>query len=103
MAGLVEWFNQTLKEMLRQVVGKHSQNWDLFLPYILFSVKETPQVSMGLTEFLVLFRGRPWGLLDVAKEAWEEQPLPFRTTIKHVRDILLLHQYGGPNCAPAHV
>lgn len=26
-------------------------------------------------------------MLDVAKEAWEKQPSPFRTTIKHVQEM----------------
>lgn len=65
--GLVERFNQTLKRMLRQLVDKEGRNWDLFLPYALFAVHRTPQVSTGFILFKFLFRRRPQGLLDMAK------------------------------------
>lgn len=69
--GLVEHFIQTLKRLLRQVIIKEGQNWDR-LPYILFSVSETPQVFMGFTPFKLLFGRWLWDLLSIAKEAWEE-------------------------------
>lgn len=53
--GLVERFNQTLKRMLQQVVDKDSRNWDLLLPYVLFTIRETPQVSTGFSPFKLLF------------------------------------------------
>lgn len=37
--------------------------------------------------FEPLFGRRPQGLLDVAKEAWEEQPSPFHTIIKQVSEM----------------
>lgn len=32
----------------------------------------------------MLYSHRPRGLLDLAKEAWEEQPCPHRTMVEHV-------------------
>lgn len=34
--------------------------------------------------FKLLFRKRPWGLLNIAKESSEEQPSPFHLVIKYV-------------------
>lgn len=83
--GLVERFNQTLKRMLRQVVDE-GRNWNLLLPHILFTVRETtPHVSTGFTPFELLFGRHPQGLLDVAWEAWEEQPSPFCSMLEYVQ------------------
>ncbi|XP_053479304.1 uncharacterized protein LOC128606843 isoform X2 [Ictalurus furcatus] len=85
--GLVERFNWTLKQLLRRVVDEEGRNWDLLLPYVLFAVRECPQASTGFTPFELLFGRRPRGLLDVAREAWEEQPPPFRLVIEYVQDM----------------
>ncbi|KAL0149347.1 hypothetical protein M9458_055385 [Cirrhinus mrigala] len=85
--GLVERFNQTLKQMLRRVAAEDKKDWDLLLPYVLFSIREVPQASTGFTPFELLFGRQPRGLLDVAREAWEQQPAAYRTVIEHVRDM----------------
>ncbi|XP_053541151.1 uncharacterized protein LOC128634541 [Ictalurus punctatus] len=60
--GFVERFNQTLKRMLRRA-------------------------STGFTPFELLFGRRPRGLLDVAREAWEEQPSPFHSVVEYMQDM----------------
>ncbi|KAK5901327.1 hypothetical protein CgunFtcFv8_026212 [Champsocephalus gunnari] len=77
--GLVERFNKTLKSMLKKVVDKDGRNWDQLLPYVLFSIREVPQASTGFSPFELLYGRQPRGLLDIAKEAWEEQPRPHRS------------------------
>ncbi len=85
--GLVEHFNQTLKQMLRQVVAEDKRDWDLMIPYVLFGIREVPQASTGFTPFELLFGRQPCGLLDVAKEAWEQQPAAHRSVIEHVKQM----------------
>ncbi|KAL0164259.1 hypothetical protein M9458_040012, partial [Cirrhinus mrigala] len=85
--GLVERFNQTLKQMLRRVAAEDKKDWDLLLPYVLFGIREVPQASTGFTPFELLFGRQPRGLLDVAREAWEQQPAVYRTVVEHVRDM----------------
>ncbi|KAI2646137.1 Retrovirus-related Pol polyprotein from transposon 17.6 [Labeo rohita] len=85
--GLVERFNQTLKQMLRRVTAEDKRDWDLLLPYVLFGIREVPQASTGFTPFELLFGRQPHGLLDVAREAWEQQPAPHRTFIEHVHQM----------------
>nr|XP_055032771.1 uncharacterized protein LOC129421341 [Misgurnus anguillicaudatus] len=85
--GLVERFNQTLKQMLRRVAAEDKRDWDKMLPYVLFGVREVPQASTGFTPFELLFGRQPRGLLDVAREAWEQQPAVHRTMVEHVRDM----------------
>ncbi len=80
-------FNQTLKQMLRRVVAEDKRDWDLMIPYVLFGIREVPQASTGFTPFKLLFGRQPRGLLDVAKEAWEQQPAVHRSVIEHVREM----------------
>ncbi len=85
--GLVERFNQTLKQMLRRVAAEDKRDWDLMLPYVLFGIREVPQASTGFTPFELLFGRQPRGLLDVAKEAWEQQPAAHRSVVEHVKQM----------------
>ncbi len=85
--GLVERFNKTLKQMLRRVAADDRRDWDQMLPYVLFGIREVPQASTGFTPFELLFGRQPRGLLDVTKEAWEQQPATHRSTIEHVREM----------------
>uniref|UniRef100_A0A9J7Z8P6 Integrase catalytic domain-containing protein n=1 Tax=Cyprinus carpio carpio TaxID=630221 RepID=A0A9J7Z8P6_CYPCA len=86
--GLVERFNQTLKQMLRRVLAEDKHDWDLMFPYVLFGIREVPQASTGFTPFELLFGRQPRGLLDIAREAWEQQqPAPHCSVIEHVREM----------------
>ncbi len=86
--GLVERFNQTLKQMLRRVAAEDRRDWDQMLPYVLFGIREVPQASTGFTPFELLFGRQRRGLLDVAKEAWEQQqPTPHRSLVEHVSEM----------------
>uniref|UniRef100_A0A8C5QMW5 Gypsy retrotransposon integrase-like protein 1 n=1 Tax=Leptobrachium leishanense TaxID=445787 RepID=A0A8C5QMW5_9ANUR len=82
--GLVERFNKTLKAMLRKVIDKDGKNWDHLLPYLMFSIREVPQSSTGFSPFELLYGRHPRGILDVAKETWEQEHTPHRSIIEHV-------------------
>ncbi|KAI2667949.1 Retrovirus-related Pol polyprotein from transposon 17.6 [Labeo rohita] len=82
--GLVERFNQTLKRMLKRVAADDRKDWDQMLPYVLFGVREVPQASTSFTPFELLFGRQPRGLLDVARDAWEQQPVALRSVVEHV-------------------
>ncbi|KAL0173946.1 hypothetical protein M9458_029914, partial [Cirrhinus mrigala] len=49
--GVVERFNQTLKQMLQRVAAEDKKDWDLLLPYVLFGIREVPQASTGPVDF----------------------------------------------------
>ncbi len=57
--GLIEQFNQTLKQMLRRVAAEDRRDWDQILPYVLFGIREVPQASTGFTPFELLFGRQP--------------------------------------------
>ncbi|XP_016308100.1 angiopoietin-related protein 1b [Sinocyclocheilus anshuiensis] len=51
------------------------------------SGREVPQASTGFTPFEVLFGRQPRDHLDMAKEAWEQQPAAHRSVIEHVKQM----------------
>ncbi|XP_061102960.1 uncharacterized protein LOC133131605 [Conger conger] len=85
--GLVERFNKTLKMMMRKMITTDGKDWDHLLPYLMFAIREVPQASTGYAPFELLYGRRPRGLLDLAKEAWEQQPSRQRSLVEHVVDM----------------
>ena len=69
--GVVERFNQTLKQMLRRTANEEGKDWDRLLPYVLFAYREVPQESTGFSPFELLYGREVRGPLDVLKEGWE--------------------------------
>lgn len=67
------------------MLAEDGRDWDLMLPYVLFSVREVPEASTGFTPFELLFARQPRGLLHVARKAWEHKPAPHRSVIEHVQ------------------
>ncbi|XP_047219374.1 uncharacterized protein LOC124867136 [Girardinichthys multiradiatus] len=71
MDGLVERYNQTLKNMLRKFVSTTGADWDQWLPYLLFAYREVPQASTGFSPFKLLYGRQVRGPLDLLKDYWE--------------------------------
>ena len=62
---------------------------------LLFVVREVPQASTGFSPFELLFGRKPWGVLDLIKENWEEGPSPSKSEIQYVMDLRAkLHTLG---------
>lgn len=68
--GLVERFNQTLKNTLRKFVTDTGRDWDKWLPFVLFAYGEVPQASTGFSPFELLYGWQVQGPLDLLKKAW---------------------------------
>nr|XP_061838109.1 protein NYNRIN-like [Nerophis lumbriciformis] len=79
--GLVERFNYTLKKMLKKLADEDGKDWDHLIPYVLFAIREVLQASTGFSPFELVYGRRPRGVLDIAKETWENQPSPHRSVI----------------------
>lgn len=79
--GLVERFNQTLKNMLKKFVSDSGKDWDKWLPYLLFAYREVPQASTGFSPFELLYAHQVRGPLDVLKESWEATDNPKKKNI----------------------
>lgn len=69
--GLVERFNQTLKNMLRKFVSDTGRDSDKWLPFLLFAYREVPQASTGFSPFELLYGWWVQGPLDLLRKSWE--------------------------------
>ncbi len=72
--GLTERFNQTLKQMLRKFVCDSGNDWDQWLPYLLFAYREVPQSSIVFSPFELLNGHEVRGPLALLREMWEGDP-----------------------------
>ncbi|XP_059582206.1 uncharacterized protein LOC132243291 [Alligator mississippiensis] len=72
--GLVERLNGTLKRVLRRCIQGDPRKWNLLLPLVLFSLRDTPQDSMKFSPFELVLGHRPRGWLQVLREEWERDP-----------------------------
>lgn len=82
--GLVERFNQTLKNMLRRFVSQTGADWDQWLPYLLFAYREVPQASTGFSPFELLYGRQVRGPLDLLREQWEGPSDGKRSVVQYV-------------------
>ena len=87
--GLVERFNGTLKTMIRKLCVNEPQEWDRFIPAMLFAYRETPQESTGFSPFELLYGRRVKGPLQVLKKCWtmEEEDPEVRTAAEYITDL----------------
>lgn len=82
--GLVERYNQTLKNMLRKFVSHTGADWDQWLPYLLFAYREVPQASTGFSPFELLYGRQVRGPLDLLKDYWESPPSTGENVVAYV-------------------
>ena len=87
--GAVERFNGTLKTMLRRLCGQFPQEWDRYIPALLFAYREVPHESLGFSPFELLYGRAVRGPLQVLKTLWSNETLPEeeRTTAEYVMDL----------------
>ena len=58
-AGLVERFHQTLITMFSMYVEMHGQDWDHYLPYMLYAYRISAQESTHESPFFLMFGRNP--------------------------------------------
>ena len=67
--GALERCHQTLKSLLRKFCHeREDQEWDEALPYMLFAIRETPNESLGISPFEMLFGRKVRGPLRLVKD-----------------------------------
>ncbi|CAM4626935.1 unnamed protein product, partial [Lepidochelys olivacea] len=88
--GLVERFNGTLKMMLKTFMNQHPQDWDKYLPHLLFAYREVPQESTGFSPFELLYGRRVRGPLDLMRDEWEGKATPDGESV--VENVLIFRE-----------
>ncbi|XP_050730790.1 protein NYNRIN-like [Eriocheir sinensis] len=66
--GALERCHQTLKALLRKFCHDQDQEWDEALPFVLFAIRETPNESLGVSPFELLFGHKVRGPLKIIKD-----------------------------------
>lgn len=86
MDGLVEQFNQTLKNMIRKFMHEDDRNWGKWLKPLLFVVQKVRQALTGFFPFElhVLCGCKPCSALDIIREIWEDGPLESKCEIQYI-------------------
>ena len=87
--GLVERFNGTLKAMLRRMCEEKPQDWDRYLPALLFAYREVPQESLHFSPFELLYGRSVRGPMSILRELWTKQTTDpeVKSTYQYVIDL----------------
>ena len=93
--GLVERFNQTLKQMLRKTIDEEGREWDKLIPYVLFAYREVPQSSTGFSPFELVYGRDVRGPLYVLKKDWIHNQLKDDDIVSYVTRIYERMKEGG--------
>ena len=87
--GPVEKFHAMLKRVLLTMCAERPNNWDKYLPALLFSVREIPQQSLGFSPFELLYGRNVRGPMQIIRELWsvEETGEHARLSYQYVTDL----------------
>jgi len=66
-SGLVERFNSTFKSMLHHVIRDHPGTWHKQVPLLVWSLREMPNATTGLTPYQMVYGRLPKGILSLLK------------------------------------
>ena len=83
-SGLVERLNSTILSMLRKYVHEEPEQWDKYLPYLLFAYREVPQESTGFSPFEMVFGRHVRGPLNLIHETWTGDIVPEENVAEYV-------------------
>ena len=89
--GCLERFHQTFKSMIKKYCFETSKDWDEDIDFLLFSVRECPQESLGFSPFELLYGRQIRGPLKILKDQWfhDESVHPSRTVSEYINSLKL--------------
>ena len=68
--GPVERFHAMLKRLLLTMCAERPNDWDKYLPALIFAVREIPQESLGFSLFELLYGRNLRGPMQILRELW---------------------------------
>ena len=107
--GLCERLIGTLKSMIAKVAMDHPRSWHKHLPSLLWALRETPNETLGVPPWVMVYGRLPRGPLAILKENWSGQrDLPLnlgKSTVEYLRDLRkdleLVHGYANSHAEHA--
>ena len=87
--GAIERFHFTMKQMLKKTCKEEPKKWHLFLPALMFAIREVPNESTGFSPFELLYGRTVRGPMTILKELWSGQldDSEVKTTYQYVVDL----------------
>ncbi|GFW57912.1 hypothetical protein TNCV_1418591 [Trichonephila clavipes] len=68
--GLIERWNQTLKNILHHIIREEGRSWHRHIPFLLWAYQEVPNAITGTPPFLLMYGRDPKGSLSILKSIW---------------------------------
>jgi len=65
---MVEWFNQTCKNMLSHVVREHKRHWHTVVQLMVWALREVPNATTDVSPYMIVYGRVPRNPLAVLKE-----------------------------------
>ena len=73
---------------MKKLCRERPQDWDQYLPAVLFAYREVPQASTGFSPFKMLYGQTVRGPLQILRELWtKEVPQETRSTYQYILDV----------------
>ena len=87
--GKVERFHAVLKSMLKKLCTEHPQDWDRYMPSVLFAYREIPNDTLKFSPFELLYGRKVRGPLTILHELWTNEDLDsdVKNTYQYVLDL----------------
>ena len=71
--GQVEWFNGTLKSIVKKMTIEKPRDGDRYIPAVLFAYREVSQESLGFSPFELLYGRTLRGPMSILREIWTSE------------------------------
>jgi hypothetical protein len=89
--GLVERAVGTTKRIIGKLAEEHPRQWQKYLPFVLWALREAPNETTGLPPFTFVYGRLPKGPLAILKETWSgERELPLnlgKSAVEYLEDL----------------
>jgi len=69
--GIVERTIRTLEEMIRKFIHDNPSDWDKYIDFLLFAMRETTNTSTNFSAFEMVFGRKVTGPLCLQRQSWE--------------------------------
>ena len=85
--GALERFHATLKSILRAHCTKRQNDWDKGVLFVLFTIRDSVQESLGYSPFELVYGYELRNPLKIAKEQWEDHGTEPETVANYVGNL----------------
>jgi hypothetical protein len=81
----------TTKRIIGKLAEEHPRQWQKYLPFVLWALREAPNETTGLPPFTLVYGRLPKGPLAILKETWSgERELPLnlgKSAVEYLEDL----------------